>query len=38
LLAGGDDGTHPDMNSSKCSCWPHGERQLSPWCNKRCHG
>ena len=30
-LAGGDDGSRLDENSSKRSCWPHGGRQLSSW-------
>ena len=31
VLAGGDDGSHPDENTSQRHCWPHGGRQLSSW-------
>ena len=30
-LAGGDDGSRPDENTSQRRCWPHGGRQLSSW-------
>ena len=30
-LAGGDEGSRPDVNSSQRRCWPNGGRQLSSW-------
>ena len=37
-LAGGDEGSHPDEDSSQRRCWPHGGRQLSTFGNDRNHG
>jgi hypothetical protein len=37
-LAGGDEGSRPDENSSQRRCWPHGGRQLSTFGNDRNHG
>ena len=34
-LAGADDGSCPDENSSQRRCWPHGGRQLSWWSHGR---
>ena len=36
-LAGGDEGTRPEVNSSQRRCWPHGGRQLSRGEQDRCH-
>jgi hypothetical protein len=37
VLAGGDNRSRPDEDSSQHHCWPHGGRQLS-WCyHGRCH-
>ena len=36
-LAGGDEGSRPDENTSQRRCWPHGGRQLSWGEQDRCH-